>query len=998
MRHIYLVSLGITAFLLALGGGAVYWLMKDADNPAQREAHAKNVLAGKVKSPEKEEVTYSNDFFHKSPNEEREHYTFTLDNGLRVLLVSDPKTTKSAASLDLNVGSGNNPPEHLGIAHYLEHMLFLGTEKYPEPDGFQEFVANHGGTYNAYTAYGNTNYFFDSKNDAFEEGLDRFADFFIAPTFNEEFAERERNVVDSEFYTGLNDDGRRYYAVFQENLNPNHPMSRFTVGTKETLKGNAAELIAALREFYSYNYRAPLMALALYSNKNIGAMKRIAEKYFGAINHEERAVEEITEPLLTDLPALVQFKPVKEARYLDYYFPLPSQYENHASKPGSFVSYLLAEENPGSLEDQLRKRGWINSLHAGVAMSLPEQAAYNVHISLTPEGNKQVKEITSMLFGALEQVRSHSQEEWRYNEIAAVRRNGFKFRQQEPGLPYVRNLSRLMHILPRERWLSNSLWEDYNPAKINEILDALTPENMLMLWVSPDAVTDKTETYYKVPYSRRQLSGAELDSYVNSRQVQLEFPPQNKFISEDLTLLKQTTFRSLPIKLDSDRVNAWYKFNQSFKVPHVTVHISIDPAVDDSGPRAKVYNHLLTWLTNDKLGRKFYQSGLAGYSYSFGTTHYGLFLTVKGYNDKIEMWMDDVLRELNDPSFEEDDWNRIIDNYQRGLRNSAKQRPTQIVDRAFDEFTITDKLTIEQVQEILADATRQDVEDWGRQVLSRIKGKVFIYGNIERERTEGILEKYAVWDPEPLDDQLGVEKFIDMGLLGGDDGGGLSGDLSGDGDDDARLLTERPNQQGDSAVQLYYQAADYDYATRVKTSLLAQILKPQFFLKLRTEQELGYIVYVFYNRVHQRPGLSFVTQSNHNHSYDILARMDEFIAGVDEYLAEMSNEDFEQYKDGLLNSLKKPPENYDEELNFYRGQVAEGYYKFDDRTRAVAALEKVKKQDIVSHAAGLLRKQNSFAFLTDDKIKQSESGKPAGRFVDSPIKFKQEYQQIKDKL
>ena len=70
----------------------------------------------------------------KSPNDSREYQLIELDNRLRALLISDMKSDKGAASLNVQVGSSANPPERAGLAHFLEHMLFLGTEKYPEAD------------------------------------------------------------------------------------------------------------------------------------------------------------------------------------------------------------------------------------------------------------------------------------------------------------------------------------------------------------------------------------------------------------------------------------------------------------------------------------------------------------------------------------------------------------------------------------------------------------------------------------------------------------------------------------------------------------------------------------------------------------------------------------------------------------------------------------------------------------------------------------------------
>src|SRR5262245_35283574 len=68
----------------------------------------------------------------KAPTDNAVFRRFVLDNGLKVLLVSDPKFNKSGAALVCNVGQIDDPKEREGLAHFTEHMLFLGTEKYPK--------------------------------------------------------------------------------------------------------------------------------------------------------------------------------------------------------------------------------------------------------------------------------------------------------------------------------------------------------------------------------------------------------------------------------------------------------------------------------------------------------------------------------------------------------------------------------------------------------------------------------------------------------------------------------------------------------------------------------------------------------------------------------------------------------------------------------------------------------------------------------------------------
>ena len=77
-------------------------------------------------------------------------------------------------------GSGDDPKDRAGLAHFLEHMLFLGTERYPAADEYQRFISENGGGHNAYTALEH-NQFLDIDADKLDEALDRFSQFFTAP-------------------------------------------------------------------------------------------------------------------------------------------------------------------------------------------------------------------------------------------------------------------------------------------------------------------------------------------------------------------------------------------------------------------------------------------------------------------------------------------------------------------------------------------------------------------------------------------------------------------------------------------------------------------------------------------------------------------------------------------------------------------------------------------------------------------------------------------------
>jgi len=223
----------------------------------------------------------------RSPADDRHYRYLRLANGLQVVLISDPEGDKSAAALSVGAGSFDNPPDRPGLAHFLEHMLFLGTEKYPEPGAYQAFISDHGGTHNAYTSLEQTTYFFDIDAPHLEAALDRFAQFFIAPRFDPQYVERERQAVDAEYRLKLRDDGRRQGDVLAEVVDPAHPLAKFSVGNAQTLADDGERSVRAdLLDFYRKHYSPARMALAVAGKEPLDALERrlaVAEYLAGGV-------------------------------------------------------------------------------------------------------------------------------------------------------------------------------------------------------------------------------------------------------------------------------------------------------------------------------------------------------------------------------------------------------------------------------------------------------------------------------------------------------------------------------------------------------------------------------------------------------------------------------------------------------------------------------------------------------------------------------------------
>ena len=126
--------------------------------------------------------------------------------------------------------------EFPGLAHFLEHMLFLGTEKFPDESNFDQFCAESAGYSNAWTSLDHTMYHFIVAEKKLREALDRFAAFFSCPLFKWDGASREVRAVDSEFQQAAQNDGARFEQVLWHLTQPGHPYhKRFGFGNAKSL-------------------------------------------------------------------------------------------------------------------------------------------------------------------------------------------------------------------------------------------------------------------------------------------------------------------------------------------------------------------------------------------------------------------------------------------------------------------------------------------------------------------------------------------------------------------------------------------------------------------------------------------------------------------------------------------------------------------------------------------------------------------------------------------
>jgi secreted Zn-dependent insulinase-like peptidase len=883
----------------------------------------------------------------KSPYDPRSYETMVLDNGLKVVLVSDPSTDKAAASLDVNIGSGSDPDGREGLAHFLEHMLFLGTEKYPDSAEYKEFMAAHGGSNNAYTSYDHTNYFFDIDKDYLKPALDRFAQFFIAPEFPPKYVSRERQVVHSEYTSKFKSDGRRSFYAKKQAMNPNHPYARFSVGSNETLADRDDDSVRdELLRFYKDHYSANIMVLAVVGKEPLSQLRKWVEEKFSDIPNTGKTRLEADVPLFTpeQLPARIDIVPVKDRRGLSLTFPVPPVEEHLRSKPTQYISHLLGYEGKGSLLSLLKEKGWSDGLSSGLGVSHPNNATMGVSIKLTPEGLEHVDEVVAYVFRYIELMRESGIAKWTFDEQRKLSELGFLYAEKANPIGLAQSLSNDFQLLPAEELLrGHYLLDEFEPELIHEYLSYMRPDNMLLAVMAKGFDTDRRTDWYSVDYSLRPIKKETLARWRSpAPDAALALPGPNSFIPENLALKTSAQADSVPVALERrPGFELWHRLDTEFNLPLANFYFSVRSPVANDNPRHAVLSNLYVRLVNDQLTEFSYDAALAGLGYSLYKHVRGFSVRVSGYDDKQTILVQRIVDALRRPNIADDRFEVAKENMIRGLRNARKNSPYR---RAIDEVRLLltePSWSEEQLLAVIGDVSAEDV----RQFVPLLLGEVYVvalaHGNMNR------------------DDALALAKVVEQGLV--EPAKPVSVPSArvvklASGDNYARDVD---NTQDDSAVVIYYQGPDKEFSTRARVGLLMNMMGPAFFEALRTEKELGYIVFASSMSILERPGIAFVVQSPIAGPNALQGYIETFLDEYSVNIAELDQATFERHKAALLSDLLEADRQLDDRTNRYWNEIDREYYAFDLRQNLAAAVKDVSLAELKASYEKLLRSHKS---------------------------------------
>jgi predicted Zn-dependent peptidase len=203
----------------------------------------------------------------------------TLSNGLRLLLTPLAQTQAVTVLLLTKVGSRYEAAPISGVSHFLEHMMFKGTEKRPTAQDVSRELDRVGADYNAFTAKDSTGYYVKLSSDHFELALDIVSDMLWRSRFLEEEVARERNVIIEEINMYYDNPMMLLEDVFEELVfGKDHPLGRHIAGAKDTVRSITRSAVVG---YFRRHYFPRNMVLSIAGHFPARTAPPLVGKYFG---------------------------------------------------------------------------------------------------------------------------------------------------------------------------------------------------------------------------------------------------------------------------------------------------------------------------------------------------------------------------------------------------------------------------------------------------------------------------------------------------------------------------------------------------------------------------------------------------------------------------------------------------------------------------------------------------------------------------------------------
>ena len=545
---------------------------------------------------------------------------------------------------------------------------------------------------------------------------------------------------------------------------------------------------------------------------------------------------------------------------------------------------------------------------------------------------KNYKEIVKVFFQYVSLLREEPPKEWIFNEQKNMTDVDFKFRQKLTPEKFVSGISSLMQDpLPRKWLLSGqSVLREFAPTLIENCIKCMTPDNLRITLVSrdfPAGKLDKKEKWYGTEYADMKIDPEFMQELREAASVTakdrlpaLHLPHENSFVPTKLEVERKEVKEPArhPALVRNDPIaRTWWKKDDTFWVPRANLLISLKSPIVRASAENFVKARIYTDLVRDALETYAYDADIAGLSYVVSLDSKGLVLDLRGYNDKLSVLLEQILITMRDVEFRQERFDIVTERIKRGYHNLYFQSAYHQVEEFTNWLNSERDYLVEERAAELPSITMEGTKHFCKQMLSQFFIEVLVHGNMckkEALQLTGMVE--SVLQPRVLpQSQWPILRSL----------------VLPEGSNYIYEKTLKDPENVNHCIEYWlYTGNRADGLVRAKTLLIEQMIHEPAFNRLRTKEQLGYVVFSDVRIFSTTCGLRIMIQSERSPGY-LEERIESFLLEQAQTLVNMSDAEFEGHQRSVVvRRLIKPKDLSTESMRKW-AQISNNYHDFENR-------------------------------------------------------------------
>ena len=813
--------------------------------------------------------------------DKRNYKSGILKNNIKYVVINDNQLDKSYVSVNVKVGSFNDDKEYGGLAHFLEHMLFMGSEKYKDENYFNECLTKYDGISNAYTANYETCYYFTLFTKGLMEVIDIFSRFFIDPLFLQDSVKREVNAVNNEHLKNILSDGW-IFEHFHRHLSSNRNI--FTTGSLETLdKPNIRE---KLIEFYKTHYIANNISICVASNLSIDEMESIIVKTFNNIKGQENTTHANEGIIFIEKNKDYYLKSIANIYSLTYMWEIPEQISSNQIKTQEFqiLARLLNSFKLDTLHFYLTNNGFINSLYAEVT----NYGLFQLTFNLTEMGMQNIKFIDSILYHYIDllyqedinKIATHQNTIYQYN---------FDMQSMDEILSLANHISTNLHYYDLNKvYIGSTVYEEIFPTTHYHEMWKRHIDRKLQIRIL-QTQEYQTNKLIKLPHYDSQYCEITLPSGSE--------PILQKFIIYSTEPIQYIDKISLVNNLDVYQVpylleyKYWYGGSSKFNEPVVYMVLNFANNKMYHEVTQYIEYNLVCSIMNLLASLYFYNANKVGYYVTFtqDTTLSSININISSPNShtKLSLFIKEIINFLQNIDkhllqIADTLIMNEINLFKRNVKNIDFVNSATYANYILQLLQNRNEHSAVNILKIIDNIRVENIRKTCQTFLDSTSLTIFIYGNITCENA--LFEDLLIFGKKFNNCFYRLPKPNPFWLCDSEVCPIIKNTF---------LLSHPNKEQKTNCVTRYYNVGPFNPTDYILSIMTNDILHDNFFNELRTKKQLGYLVKMYHGSFLTNQYIVQTIQSDQ--SIDkVEEEIDNFNQMIDSFINE---KEFESYKE-----------------------------------------------------------------------------------------------------